>query len=232
MGVDAIQPYMGRRILEVGAGISNMSRLPVRERLVLADRAGVLAVLHARTRSISGMPSHEWRGFDLGGRRPMQLSSKAKRSIRSCPSTCSAHRERMRHRAAAHTPAISDRQVRRLVSFVPPRSHGPSVRWIATMGTSAGIRPGGSGKSGRELAPDAQLSLRSFNAIGLLGWVWTTMILKRGVIDPGSVKAFDALPLRENAPTVCRTLGFPSANRSCGFDVTGRASLDRQSTPG
>ena len=232
--------YMGRRILEVGAGIGNMSQwLPVRERLVLTEtEPALLAVLHARTApvfrdAVSRVACCRFRS--RAAVRPMRLSSKAKRSIRSCPSACSEHIENDRAaiRAAARAPAIQRSAGAAASSRSSPRSRGPSVRWIATMGTSAGIRPGGSSEISRRAGPRARSCRcgRSTRSDCLGWWCWTTMILKRGVIDPGSREGHsDALCpyVQRTSTTVCRTLRLSSANRSCGCWTLpdARASLE------
>ena len=98
---------------------------------------------------------------------------------------------------------------RRLVSFVPAqawalsqmdRFYGHFHRYSASR-----IR-----ELSRNLAPDAELSLMPFNALGLVGWVWTTMILKRTTIDPGAVKTYDAIcPYTKHVDDfLCRTLRY------------------------
>jgi SAM-dependent methyltransferase len=213
---DAIQPYMGRRILEVGAGIGNMSQwLPVRERLVLTEtEPALLAVLHARTHRYFGDAVSRVRiaALDLGGHTSdaLQLEGEAFDTIVSFNVLEHIENDRAAVERLLALLRSSDRPMRRLVSFVPAQSWALS-QMDRYYGHFRRYSAGRIRQVSRELAPDAQLSLRSFNAIGLLGWVWTTMILKRGVIDPGSVKAFDALcPYIKHIDNfACRTLRYP-----------------------
>lgn len=212
---DAIQPHMGRRILEVGAGIGNMSQwLPVRERLVLTEtEPALLDILRAR------VPRYFGEGAAKVSVAPLDLSTATDAHL--------LERERfdtivsfnvLEHieddRAAIgrllEMLRASDQPVRRLVAFVPAqawalsdmdRFYGHFRRYSASR-----LR-----QLSAELAPGAHVSLTPFNAVGLLGWVWTTMILKRTTIDPGSVSAFDAICpyLKPFDTLLCRTLRYP-----------------------
>jgi SAM-dependent methyltransferase len=216
---DAVQPYMGRRILEFGAGIGNMSRwLPVRERLVLTETEPLLLdVLRARTREYFGDAAANVviAPLDLtrDARDPRVSASLERHRLDTIVSfNVLEHIEDDRAALAMLIDVLraSDAAERRLVSFVPAqawalsqldRHYGHFRRYSAAR----------IGELSRDLAPDATLSVTPFNALGLLGWVWTTMILRRTTVDPVAVKAYDAIcaHTRHLDDFVCRTLRYP-----------------------
>jgi SAM-dependent methyltransferase len=216
---DAVQPYMGRRILEFGAGIGNMSRwLPVRERLVLTETEPLLLdVLRDRKADYFGDAASkvEIAPLDLAKDvRDPQASAALKRHALDTIVSFNVL-EHIEDDRTALTMLIdvlraSDAAERRLVSFVPAqawalsdldRHYGHFRRYSA-----ARIR-----QLSRELAPDATLTLTPFNALGLAGWVWSTMILKHTTIDPAAVRAYDTICryTRHADNFFCRTLRYP-----------------------
>jgi SAM-dependent methyltransferase len=212
---EAIQPYLGRRILEVGAGIGNMSQwLPVRERVVLTEtEPALLQILRDR------VPGYFGDNASKVSVAPLDLSTPADAraleherfdTIVSCNVLEHIEDDRAAISRLLDMLRASDQPVRRLVAFVPAqpwalsdmdRFYGHFRRYSARQ-----LRD-----LSRDLAPEAQVSLTSFNAVGLLGWVWSTMILKRTTIDPGSVRAFDTLVpyLKPFDTLLCRTLRYP-----------------------
>jgi SAM-dependent methyltransferase len=215
---DAVQPYLGRRILEFGAGIGNMSRwLPVRDRLVLTETEPMLLdVLRGRKADYFGDAAAK---VEIA---PLDLTRDV--GDPGTRATLAGHRldtivsfnvlEHIEDDRAALSMLIdvlrSGDGARRLVSFVPAqawalsdldRHYGHFRRYSA-----ARIRD-----LSRELAPEATLTLTPFNALGLAGWVWSTMILKHTTIDPAAVKAYDAICryTRQADNFLCRTLGYP-----------------------
>jgi SAM-dependent methyltransferase len=212
---DTIQPYMGRRILEVGAGIGNMSQwLPVRERLVLTEtEPALLDILRDR------VPGYFGEGASKVSVAPLDLSTPVDAHLLERERFDTIVSFNVLEHIEDDTAAIgrlldmlrvSDQPVRRLVSFVPAqawalsdmdRFYGHFRRYSASRCRELS----------RELAPSAEVSLTPFNAVGLLGWVWTTMILKHTTIDPGSVSAFDAICpyLKPFDSVLCRTLRYP-----------------------
>jgi SAM-dependent methyltransferase len=216
---EAVQPYMGRRILEFGAGIGNMSRwLPVRERLVLTETEPMLLdVLRNRKAEYFGDAASKVEIAPLDLTRdmgdPQARAALARHALDTVVSfNVLEHIEDDRAALAMLIDALrsSNAAERRLVSFVPAqawalsqldRHYGHFRRYSAAR----------IGELSRELAPDAMLSLTPFNALGLLGWVWSTIILKRTTIDPAAVKAYDAIcrHTKHVDDFVCRTLRYP-----------------------
>ena len=212
---EAVVPLMGRRILEVGAGIGNMSQwLPVGERLVLTDTEPVLLdALQQRLPAYYGDAVDRVSVVPLDLGRLETIERLAGEEFDTVVSfNVLEHIEDDREAIARLLDVLraSYRPVRRLVSFVPAqawalsdldRYYGHFRRY-----SSARIE-----ELTHELAPGATLSLDSFNAVGLVGWVWQTMILKRITIDAGSVRTFDAICpyLKPFDNFLCRTLGYP-----------------------
>jgi len=100
--------------------------------------------------------------------------------------------------------------MRRLVSFVPAQA------WALSdldrhYGHFRRYSRGRIQQMSRELAPDALLTVTPFNALGLIGWVFSTVILRQTKIDARSVKAYDALCryTRGADDFFCRTLRYP-----------------------
>lgn len=212
---EAIQPYLGRRILEVGAGIGNMSQwLPVRERVVLTETEPLLLdILRERVPGYFGAHASRVSVAPLNLSTPEDAHLLERERFDTIVSfNVLEHIEDDRAAIARLLDMLraSDQPVRRLVSFVPAqdwalsdmdRFYGHFRRYSARRCRELS----------RELAPGAHVSLTPFNAVGLLGWVWTTMILRRTAIDPGSVSAFDAIcPYLKPFDTVlCRNLRYP-----------------------
>jgi SAM-dependent methyltransferase len=213
---DAVQPYLGRRILEVGSGIGNMSRwLPADELLVLSEtEPELLDLLRRRAPGYFGSNAGNVQiaALDLS---PHTLAAKSLEryqldTIVSFNVLEHIENDQAAIAALADTLRASPAPVRRLLSFVPAqawalsnldRHYGHFRRY-----SRARIR-----ELSRDLASDAALTVTPFNALGLVGWVWNTMILKRTKIDKRSVQAYDAICRYTRGPDnfVCRSLRYP-----------------------
>ena len=214
--LDAVRPFLGRRILEVGAGIGNMSQwLPADELLVLTETdPQLLEVLRQRVPSYFGprlANVHiEELAFGTGDSRETAIDQYALDTIVSF--NVLEHIDDDRTVVAdllghlRESPAVE----RRLVSFVPAhawamsdldRHYGHFRRYsrIRILGLS------------RNLAPDARVSVMPFNALGLPGWVWRTMVLRKTTLDKHSVTIFNAICrfTRGADDFLCRTLRYP-----------------------
>ena len=211
---ESVRPYLGRRILEVGSGIGNMSQwLPADELLVLTETdPGLVKLLRERApayfgRRLPNVQVHELSagapaggGFEQYGLDTI-VSFNVLEHIEDDRAALAQLAEALR---ASHAP------VRRLVSFVPAHSwalsdldryYGHFRRY-----SSRRIR-----ETSREIAPEAALTMTPFNALGLVGWVWSTMVLRRTAIDARSVRAYDAICRYTHAADdlLCRTLRYP-----------------------
>ena len=216
---DAVQPFLGRRIVEVGAGIGNMSQwLPVRDRLILTEtEPALLDVLRARAPRYfgDGLSKVSISPLDLTHHLPSTALSALQHehldTIVSFNVLEHMDDDRAAVRLMLDVLRASSQPVRRLVNFVPAQAWA-----LSPLDTFYGHFRRYSGSRiralSRELAPDAALSLTPFNAVGLLGWVWSALVLRRTIIDPASVKRFDAIcPYTKHVDNfACRTLRYPS----------------------
>jgi SAM-dependent methyltransferase len=213
---DAVKPWLGRRILEIGSGIGNMSQwLPADDLLVLTETDPALVeLLRQRVPTYFGRRASNVRIYQLevGAGDPAEIEIAHDRLDTVVSFNVLEHIE---HDGAAMRHLLdilrgSPAPERRLVSFVPAqawalsdldRHYGHFRRY-----SKQRIR-----ELSRDLAPDADLTVTPFNALGLLGWLWSTMILKRTTIDRASVKAYDAIcrHTRGADDFICRTLGYP-----------------------
>jgi SAM-dependent methyltransferase len=213
---DAIQPYLGRRILEVGSGIGNMSRwLPADELLVLTEmEPELLDLLRRRAPDYFGanVGNVHIDALDLSPNAPAATPIYQYQLDTIISFNVLEHIEDDRAAIGRLVEILreSPAPVRRLVSFVPAqawalsdldRYYGHFRRY-----SKSRIR-----QLSRDLAPDVPLTITPFNALGLVGWVWNTMILKKVKIDKGPVMAYDALCRYTRGPDdfLCRRLGYP-----------------------
>ncbi len=213
---DAVRPFLGRRILEVGSGIGNMSQwLPADELLVLAETdPRLVQILRERVPTYFGGRAANVRIHEVelgsGDPRESAIDGYALDTIASF--NVLEHIEDDRG-VVAHLAGLlraSPAAERRLVSFVPAqawalsdldRHYGHFRRYSRNR-----IR-----ELSRDVAPEARLTITPFNALGLFGWVWSTMILRQTKIDRRSVAAYDAICryTRGVDDFFCRTLRYP-----------------------
>lgn len=213
---DAVRPFLGRRILEVGSGIGNMSQwLPAGDLLVLTETDAALAgLLRERVPSYFGARAANVRihQVELGAGDPRESEIEGYELDTIVSFNVLEHIENDRA-ALAHLVGLlrsSPATERRLVSFVPAqawalsaldRHYGHFRRY-----SRARIR-----ELSHDLAPDARVTITPFNALGLVGWVWSTMVLRRTRIDKRSVRAYDAICryTRGADDFLCRRLKYP-----------------------
>lgn len=214
--LDAIRPYLGHRILEVGSGIGNMSQwLPVNELLVLTETDTVLVrMLRERAPAYFGsrLPHVRIHELEIGAGNPGEADI-AQYGLDTIVSfNVLEHIEDDRSALVRLVDLLrgSPAPTRRLVSFVPAqpwalsgldRHYGHHRRYSARR-----IR-----ELSGEVAPEASLTMRSFNALGLAGWVWSTMILGRKHLDARAVRTYDAICRYSRGADdfLCRTLRYP-----------------------
>jgi SAM-dependent methyltransferase len=213
---DAVRPYLGRRILEVGSGIGNMSRwLPAEELLVLTEtEPELLDVLRQRMPEYFGSNVRNVRidALDLSPHTLAATPIEHYQLDTIVSFNVLEHIEDDRFAIAQLLKVLraSPAPVRRLVSFVPAhawalsnldRHYGHFRRYSRRR-----LR-----ELSRELAPEARVTITPFNALGFVGWVWNTMILKKIRIDKGSVTAYDSICRYTRGPDdfVCRRLRYP-----------------------
>jgi SAM-dependent methyltransferase len=194
---DSVRPWLGERILEIGAGLGSMSRwLPARERLIVTESdPGLLERLTENTR--------EW--FD-----PADDSVSVERfdPLRDPPDRYVAEKldtivsfnvlEHIEDDVAAF--ACLSRILRegraegarRLVTLVPahPWAYGTVDAGFGHFRRYSGSRIR---EIAQEVAPEARLVVRHLNAVGLVGWLLNGRVLRRRALGSGAVRAFERL---------------------------------------
>lgn len=191
-----IEPYLGSRILELGAGIGNMSRwLPLREQLILTETStDLLELLKQSFQSISETDSRlVVKSFDVVQDELDPLLIEKLDTIISF--NVLEHIEDDQAVLRKLSSILRSSQAfgpKRLVSVVPSHS------WAyGSMDRTFGHYRRYSRKSflnvAREVAPDAKIYTKHFNLFGLVGWFLNGRILRKESIGTGSIRAFETL---------------------------------------
>ncbi|MCX7818032.1 MAG: bifunctional glycosyltransferase/class I SAM-dependent methyltransferase [Kiritimatiellae bacterium] len=180
-------PYLGLRILEVGAGIGNLSRwLPRRERLVLSDHDPTY--LRLLGDAWAGHPIVRVARFDLDS----DADADALAAERFDSVVCANVLEHIADDAAAlRRLARVLEPGGRLVLLVPqhPALYG---RYDRELGHHRRYRR----ETLRELVEASGLRvvhMRSFNFAAMLGWWWNSVLWRRRSMSRWQIKAFDLL---------------------------------------
>ena len=213
---DAVRPFLGRRILEIGSGIGNMSQwLPADDLLVLTETDPMLVdLLRDRVPGYFGARAANVRihQLELGGGGPGESDIAAYALDTIVSFNVLEHIEDDRA-AIAHLLDVlrgSPAPDRRLVSFVPAQAWA-----LSDLDRYYGHFRRYSRRRIEEVtaafAPGARLTATPFNALGLVGWVWSTMIVGQTKIDKRSVRLYDAVCryTRGLDDFACRTLRYP-----------------------
>jgi len=219
--VDAVRPFLGRRTLEIGAGIGNLSRrLPAGERLIASEPdEALLAVLRermadrladaGRVSAIRFDPTRDPLDPLVGEDLDTVVSFNVIEHIADDAGALGALAEILL-RGSGPWP-------RHLVSFVPAhmwaygsldREFGHHRRY-----TRSGMRRLLAG-----IAPGGTVSARYFNLFGLPGWVVSGRLLRQRRIAPGAVRAVEALtPALRRVDDLLQTrLRFPAGQSLIG----------------
>lgn len=193
---DTVAPHLGRRILEIGAGIGNMSRwLPRRELLVLSEADPALLPLLRET------AAREFSGDSRVSVQLLDLAADGREGLRHHDFDTIVSFNVLEHleddlaavqQLVALLVESAARGPKRLVSFVPAHpwafgaideAYGHFRRYSAhalhRLMTSA--------------APGCRYFARHFNVFGLPGWIVLGRMLRRARIDPAAVAAFERL---------------------------------------
>jgi SAM-dependent methyltransferase len=193
---ETVEPLLGNRILEVGAGIGNMSKwLPVRERLILIESDPTLFQILKESflEALSAKPAQI--AIDLLN---LEKDSASRYSVENLDTIISFN---VLEHIEADIEAVrklvqilreSDCPVRRLISFVPAQAWAYSVM-DKNYGHFRRYSLSRIKALSREVAPEARLMYRSFNALGLLGWVWSAKVMASRQINPSFVRAYDRI---------------------------------------
>lgn len=193
---DTVKPWLGSRILEVGAGSGNMSRwLPLRERLILTEPdQGLRRVLGRRMADRFGEDARlTITDFDpeigdvdvfVGERLDTAVSFNVMEHIRD---DLGAVRNLAKLLDAGQNPGR-----KRIVLFVPAH------QWaFGSLDAAFDHERRYSRRSLEELlisaSPKADITIRHFNAVGLIGWIVAGRLLRRDGISPAAIRAFEVL---------------------------------------
>lgn len=191
-----IAPFLGSRILEIGAGIGNMSRwLPLRERLILTENCPELLPILKRQfqEKLSTDPRIMIQSLNV---LKDPLDQFFKENLDTVISfNVLEHIEDDRtvlERLALILRESQAKGPKRLVSFVPSHS------WAyGSLDQAFGHYRRYSQKSfltmAREIAPEAKLYSSYFNCFGLAGWILNGRILRKTAIGDGAIRTFEAL---------------------------------------
>ncbi len=188
----SVEPFLGESILEVGAGIGNMSRwLPLRKRLIVSESdPALLNVLEASQHSKAGVTV---KGLDLmkddlsflsQDNLDTIVSYNVFEHIEDDQFVLGRLCEVLRNSRAQNT--------RRLITFVPAHqwAYGSMDR---TFGHFRRYSSSSWRNLCKEVAPDAELTTRYFNVFGLVGWFINGRIMGSPVIGNRSIALFETL---------------------------------------
>ncbi|HEY8277976.1 MAG TPA: methyltransferase domain-containing protein [Bdellovibrionota bacterium] len=215
--VDAVKPHLGKRVLELGSGIGNMSRyLPVCDRLVLSEAdAGLARILEARVPAQQGLsvahvdPSRSMASTFAHENLDTVVSFNVLEHVLDDGAMI---RDLLAMLTASKAPGP-----KRLVSFVPAH------QWaFGEVDKAFGHYRRYSEASYRALLQQAGITdfgsdrydYTFMNLPGLLGWCLNGRILKRTSIGRGTVQNFETLcPLiRPIDDFLHKTLRLPLGN--------------------
>jgi hypothetical protein len=172
-----VQPFIGKRILELGSGIGNMSQwLPTGERLILTENNPM---------SVSQLDLSSSDFQDMVDENLDTIISFNVLEHIEDDSKCLEQLVTLLSQSRAIGP-------RRLVTFVPAHS------WAyGSMDEEFGHFRRYSKKAVLDLAtkvaPDARITIQHFNLVGLLGWFISGCLLRKRTIGSGSIKTFEQI---------------------------------------
>jgi len=194
--VESVTPYLGVRILEVGAGVGIMSRwLPVHERLVLSEaEPALLSALETEARQHFGAdPRVAVMQADLSRDLPAAMTAENFDTVVSF--NVIEHIEddvAALARLADMLAHAATRGPRRIVSFVP--AHAWAFGAIdAAYGHFRRYSAASFARLVERSCPGARLDTRYFNTFGLPGWLVLGKLLRRRSFSAAAVDAFDRL---------------------------------------
>jgi SAM-dependent methyltransferase len=212
--IKAIQPYLGNSILELGAGIGNMSRwFTQAERLILTEYdIDLLTILKERAAT---WPSHASDVSIL----PLNLANESLAAFQPDAVDTIVSFNVLEHieddakvmRNCADLLRSSQAVgKKRIVTFVPAHQFAYGVMDKA-VGHHRRYNQAMIKKLHKECTPDAKLILKPFNFVGLWGWLVNGRILRRECAGADVIGIFERLcpyfQLIDNV--VISTLGIP-----------------------
>ena len=191
-----IAPFIGKRVIEIGAGIGNMSKyLPSGERLILTEMDPVL--LPILERSVVAQSNKASRAVIM----PLDVLNDDLAPLKSenLDTVISFNvLEHIEDDLKAYTQLCNlvknskSSGPRRVITFVPAHSWAYGTM-DKTFGHYRRYSKKTLGELCRKADPSAKVHLRYFNTVGLLGWILNGRILKKASISWGSIAAFEGL---------------------------------------
>lgn len=190
-----VEPFLGKRILELGAGIGNMSRwLPLRDRLILTESEPTLIEMLRDALGERALdPRVTTQGFDLATSDLAPYISENLDTIVSFNVL-----EHVEDDAAALVrlcEILRKSQApgpKRLVTFVPAHSWAYGAM-DKSFGHFRRYSRDSLGRLLKKAAPEAKHTFSYFNVVGLAGWIVNGRLLGKSEIGRGSIDAFERL---------------------------------------
>lgn len=193
--MDSLEPYLGQRILEVGAGIGNHSVwLPVREKLVITEAdAGLFKILQGKLHNKFGADLRVTADLvDLSKDWTQKYANDQIDTIISF--NVLEHVQDDQLALASFLKIFENSQgVRRVINFVPAHqwAHG-------SVDQAYGHYRRYSHKDffrilHRLNSQPKKVYYRYFNLLGLAGWFLMGKVIRKKDLGPGSVKSFEKL---------------------------------------
>jgi SAM-dependent methyltransferase len=189
-----VSPWVGSRILELGAGIGNMSKwLPTRDRLILTENdPELLKLLRQQTAEIQALPSVSVRELDLtkdfqslsGENLDTIISFNVLEHIEDDEKVLESLYELLKTSKALGP--------KRLITFVPAhqwafgemdKEFGHFRRYEASQLRALM----------KNIEPRATVYTEYFNVVGLLPWWWNGRVRKNRTLDRTQIQIFDRL---------------------------------------
>lgn len=189
------EPFLGNRILEIGAGIGNVSQwLPISERLIVSESDPILFARLEKKFSPNPNPAKfSLEFFDaIHGPTESYIEQNLDTVISFNVLEHIKNDKLALQRLCKILQKSSSPQKRRLVCFVPAHSwafgsadqaFGHFRRYSKTSLT----------KLAQEVAPEAKIYIRHFNFVGLLGWIVQGKLLKRRYLSTNAIQSFEKL---------------------------------------
>ena len=193
----AVAPYLGDRVLEIGAGSGNMSRwLRPRGRLVLTEPDPVLATRLLDAAAAHPAPPADGIGverFDPVTDEPSRFTSERLDTVVSFNVLEHVERDDEALRTLATIlRAGGTTAPRRIISVVP--AHGFAFGTLdRTFDHHRRYDHAGFARLAATAVPGSRVVTRSFNPLGLPGWIVAGRVLRQRRISPGQIRLSEAL---------------------------------------
>jgi SAM-dependent methyltransferase len=192
----SIASDLGSKILEIGAGIGNMSKwLPVKDRLILTESDPVLNQLLSESfrSQADSNPKISVQKVNLVEDSLNFLEMEDLDTIVSFNVLEHIEDDALALSKLCHILRSSRAtQPRRLITFVPAHqwAYGSMDQMFGHFRrySSRSFK-----KLCRDVAPDASLRMRYFNSFGLAGWLLNGRVLRKDNISAGSIAVFEKL---------------------------------------